>query len=519
MERAVQLSKAIKAVNPEAGIINWSNNDANGAYPSWMPESLNCAFDMTWKEWWDSYDVFSVWLNKRLRGSAGDRAPAMQPYMFARWMKDIDAGVYHGSSMPMAEVLYQMHEAMTMGAVPIIWSGARTGFTPKDWDKVIQDDVDYLPYVDGTKTLKYAACLDSYTTLQMSGISAEGDFHGPMEQAINEKVADHRGGVARALLESHIPFDVISEHNVTPQTLAQYKVVVLPNDFCMSDRIAGALRDYVAKGGGLVATYETSLRDQLGQIRPDFALADVFGANYVSSEPHTASRVGFSSTSHPITDDAYLHDLMGTGGYNTYWGKFARVKAAAGDIAPLTVLDAANASDESKKNWAPLLASEYKSGRVAYFPAAIDEAYYDASYPYQRIVLANAVKWAARSEPDVRVTAPMCVLAGFFTKKAGGGEQTIVHLLNGLDTTTGHSSTADKQFALREEIVPIHDVRVLITGGKPKRARLIPQGTELKLTKVAAGWEVVVPDADSALGSSFRALIGVGHLSEVPAGV
>jgi len=494
MERALQLNKAIKTANPEAIVINWSNNDANGAYPSWMPESLNTVFDMNWKEWWNSYDVLSIWLNKRLRGSAGDVAPAMQPYMFARWMKDIESGVYHGSSTPMAEVRYQMHEAMTMGAVPILWSGARTGFTPKDWDTVIGDWIDYLPYVNGTRTLKYVACIDSYTTLQMSKISTEGDFHGPMEQAINDKVASHRGGVARTLLESHIPFDVIAEHNVTPETLSQYKVVVLPNNFCMSDRIAEVLRGYVAKGGGLVATYESSLYDQWGERRKDFALADVFGASYIASYVNAPNRVGFAQAAHQITDDPYLRDIMGTGGYNTFWGKFTRVKAAANTIAPLDAIDTPNANDASKKNWPPLLVSEYKFGKVAYFPAAFDAAYFDASYPYQRVVMANAVRWAAQGEPPVRVTAPMCVMAGFLTKETAGKKQTIVHLLNDLHTGSGHGSAADKQFALREEVIPLANIKVLFRGQKPERVKLAPAGTELGATGVDGGWEVTVPE-------------------------
>ena len=56
--------------------------------------------------------------------------------------------------------------------------------------------------------------------------------------------------MARALAEAHLPFDVISEHNVTPEFLSQYRVVILANTTCLSDRIVKALRDYVAGGGG-----------------------------------------------------------------------------------------------------------------------------------------------------------------------------------------------------------------------------------------------------------------------------
>jgi len=59
-----------------------------------------------------------------------------------------------------------MHKAMALGSIPIIWPGARAGWKEADAMKVSQDLVDFLPYIHQTKSLKYAACIDSFTTLQ-----------------------------------------------------------------------------------------------------------------------------------------------------------------------------------------------------------------------------------------------------------------------------------------------------------------------------------------------------------------
>ncbi len=46
----------------------------------------------------------------------------------------------------------------------------------------------------------------------------------------------------------------------------------------MSEAQCAAIRRFVERGGSLFATGETSLYDEWGDARPDFALADLFGA-------------------------------------------------------------------------------------------------------------------------------------------------------------------------------------------------------------------------------------------------
>src|SRR5574340_501933 len=84
-------------------------------------------------------------------------------------------------------------------------------------------------------------------------------------------------GTSEALLRAHVPFDVIDDTALAREPLARYRAIFLPNVACMSDAVAARLKDYVRGGGNLFATFETSLYDETGMRRPDFALADLFG--------------------------------------------------------------------------------------------------------------------------------------------------------------------------------------------------------------------------------------------------
>ena len=56
-------------------------------------------------------------------------------------------------------------------------------------------------------------------------------------------------------------------------------LLVLPNLGAMSDAQVASVRRFVERGGGLLATGESSLFNEWGDPRPDFALADLFGAH------------------------------------------------------------------------------------------------------------------------------------------------------------------------------------------------------------------------------------------------
>ena len=86
---------------------------------------------------------------------------------------------------------------------------------------------------------------------------------------------EHSGdlGAGRILLEAQIQFEIIDGLD----EFADYKVIILPDDLCLSDSLVLRLKDYVRKGGKLLITGTSGLRK--GQPLFDF------GASFEGPSP------------------------------------------------------------------------------------------------------------------------------------------------------------------------------------------------------------------------------------------
>ncbi len=129
---------------------------------------------------------------------------------------------------------------------------------------------------------------------------------------------------------------------------------------------------------------------------------------------------------------------------------------------------------------------------MVYLAAGFDSAYYLYSYPYERLILARAIRSVAATPFPISVDAPMCVHATYMRQSNPTGERLIVHLYNDLNSTGGHAKP-DDDVPLREEIVPIHDIRVSFTNPGITRVHLEPEGLNLPIHRTRDHVEVVVP--------------------------
>ncbi|HEY2838722.1 MAG TPA: beta-galactosidase trimerization domain-containing protein [Pirellulales bacterium] len=330
----------------------------------------------------------------------------------------------------------------------------------------------------------------------------------------------HTLGAFKSFLEKHVPVRVLTEQDLEDGDLRGVRVLVLPNVACMSPRAAEVVRRYVAAGGGLVATFETSLYDENYQKRPDFALADVLKAQYqgtavVNQRVENLSLL-LDDDAHPIVDDPVIKSKQ-----NTSWitpgnppakGPLALI-ASATKVKPLNggrVVATYNVSQplaDAAARHPAIIASEFGKGRVVYFPASIDKGMFFYPDAYMRQMLFRAARWASHdAAPTVEVEGPLILTATF--REQSEQKRWIVHLLNQGSSWGQHSiyqklaplpEELNKQWGfpnqselrgtwpVREEVIPLNGIRVICRAPGVTKATLQPGAVNLPLSKTDGG--------------------------------
>ncbi len=295
-------------------------------------------------------------------------------------------------------------------------------------------------------------------------------------------------GVHEALLERHLLHGVVTERRVAAGQAGGARVLVLPNVVCMSDAVASGLRRFVEAGGGLVATYRTSLANEFGRPRDNFLLADLFGCDYLEPMPFTYSFLRYDHAG-PLTAGLELGWPM------TLWHelqvKVAVRAGAAGHgviVNPMRGMMMGHPPQEDTP-YPAAVSNRFGAGRVVYLPQPLGQAYHDYGHPDFRTLLENAVRWAAGEGPPVEVRCPATVEAVLWERPAGKAVR-YLHLIN----RTPGGPVRTRASVISEEI-PVYELEVR-TRFPVSRALLQPAGQELAVTSGYGGNRFVVPRVD-----------------------
>ena len=500
MESLVQrMQTRLKGINPEVALVTWTTNAGRFGHfrdiPRNMPARMNLLLDAPDQEFWmdesnRGASIVPAFGNAYAWAVTNHRVAFSEPYLMSH------GNPYGKDSFPAHEIEWRMMLVLTHGPMPSL-AVAQPEFLQDAAYRVIGDVKKRAEWLTDKAPEPWAALVMSDNTRV---------FYGRESGRVEERYLGNVFGTFRAGIEEHLPLTVINDWNLTPAELAKYKVLILANTACLDDAQCAAVRGFVEQGGGLVASLDTSLCNEFGDPRPDFALADVLGVNYRGVPGTTAEKTeldvnfarnlgaeywekrkgawDFKREPEFALDSPKLHSLIDK--------SVVTFKGQAVSVAPretTRVLATLAPKSDAKGDTVPaILTHPFGKGRVVYFAAGIDAANYNYAYPFHRVLLRNAIDWAAASPAPIAVEAPMCVHA-VTTRQAKNGERLVVQLFNDVNTTANHARP-DDDIPLREETLPIHNIRVTFRGYKLDRIHLEPGGVELE--KQTQGTEIIV---------------------------
>ncbi|MEM3956662.1 MAG: beta-galactosidase trimerization domain-containing protein [Thermoproteota archaeon] len=315
------------------------------------------------------------------------------------------------------ETYYQ--EAESDAKVALVWS-RRTG-----------DFFFEIPPQAGAEEAQARVEMEKPATI---GVQA-GDFLEAQRIAAwkfesEKKTVEEARGFYEALLRLHVPFDLISDLNVNSEDLKKYSLVILPNVACMSSRQVEAVRSFVESGGGLVATYKTSMFDETGYPRDPPALSDVFGVSvgdkvmgplrwdYMVIKKDHALVAGvpqFKTTPEGLrilpSPEFVIQTTVSQG--LPVCLQLEPASARYGDLTPET-------------GFPTIVASEFGRGRAVYFPCTFAGQYWNNGFLDYLKIIENSVKWAGGRVCDFETDAPETVEITVFR----GRNYRMIHLVN-----------------------------------------------------------------------------------------
>jgi hypothetical protein len=380
-----------------------------------------------------------------------------------------------------AEIRIWAAGAIAQGARPWI-----TKFNAKPLDRRWMDVVRQIygwhhanePYLRNTGNLARVALVHTpRTTAYLGGWTGRG------------KLEEHSDGFYQAALESRIPFDLIDEDFLDANSLSRFDVIILANAAVLSDQQCDQVRAFVARGGSVIATYQTSLYDGDGRQRADFGLTDLFGCS-IAGKAEGPMRNAYLTLRHAHPAMAGLSDISRT------IGPVFRLPVTARDQRDVALtlmpsypdLPMERVFTERTETDIPMaICRQVGRGRVVYLPMDLDRSFAELGHGDHLTLLRAMLNWAHEEAHPLQIDGP-----GLLDIACWRQEKSI----------TAHLVNLNNPMAMRgsyREAIRTGPYRVrlqLPKGSRAARARLLTAEADVT-HRATDGWvEVEVPHVD-----------------------
>ncbi|HUX95445.1 MAG TPA: alpha-amylase family protein [Bacteroidales bacterium] len=303
------------------------------------------------------------------------------------------------------------------------------------------------------------------------------DFYGRDESEVMTELP--RRGFTQALIRSRIPYVPVHADHIEYEA-DKLSLLILPDLGVMTDSQVDAVKKFAEKGGNLIATGETSLYDEWGDLRPDFALADILGA-HTTPENSSESRKNASETlhsylrllpelrsnyngpktnidpkpgivRHPVLKGFDETDIISFGGILNPLKLDIGTEVLMTFIPQFPIYPPETAWMREPVTDIPGLIINQTKGnsRVVFLPADIDRQFGRYNLPDHGNLLANIVKWVLNDNIPVSIICPGLIDCNIYQQTG----TLILHLVNLTSAGTWRQPV--------DEYIPIGPVNVKI---------------------------------------------------------
>lgn len=259
-------------------------------------------------------------------------------------------------------------------------------------------------------------------------------------------------GFARLLFQKHIPFDiVVSELVKSVDDLKKYELLILPNVTATSADTDGIIEEYVTQGGKIIATYATSLYDEKGKRKSDFALADVLGVNY--HKEYEFSHFYIEDEPDPVscTGGALL--------VNSKAQVLSRLVKAVHLSPPLSFTT--DTSPLERTDVPMTTKQKFGKGEALYIACQLASSFYDYGYWGAKELLGKILS-QIYPQPEIETNLPSTV--EIMVLEQPEKKRKMIHLVN---KTVNAPNPGTSLIAAIDTIVPLKNVALTITVGQP----------------------------------------------------
>jgi hypothetical protein len=288
-----------------------------------------------------------------------------------------------------------------------------------------------------------------------------------------DRVPGSNAGCTRILLESHLLFDMVD----TDADFSKYKLLILPDECVLDDYLAKKVKDYLADGGKLFASYKSCMNPEGTKFMVDLGCKlegmSEYSPTYIRPAEDTDS---LAAAAYLIREDA------------------VKVSAERGEVTATVEAPCFNRTAEHfcGHQHAPSCGQRYSdalvvNGNTAYAAQKLFVQYYNHGEIYVKEILRKTIYDLLGEDISLKTDLPAQGVATLTYQR----DKQLVHTLYASPVRRGEN------VEIIEDIIPIHNTLVSVkTEGKVKSVRLVPENIPLEFAEKDGRVEFIIPKID-----------------------